>query len=225
MEEEEEAKVKAVSTRKKNELEADMNLLTKANYVAVAEAELQAYSERANSRSEISVPYVNRRERTEQYVFSQVRRNELHPEAEEFNHEQFPKQLIFDPKQVTVSEPLNQLPAANSQRFDSAELHGNSANQMDHSDFTRFLLRKDLLLQRLTVYDDKPENFFLWKGRFRSVVTDLCVTPSEEFDLLLKWLGPDSKKHAMSLMTSNAANPVKCLERLWERLNERYGAP
>ena len=74
-EEEEEAMVKAVSTRKKNELEADMNLLTKANYVAVAEAELQAYSEGANSRSSISVPYVNRRERKEQYVFSQVRHN------------------------------------------------------------------------------------------------------------------------------------------------------
>ena len=114
---EEEATVKAVSTSKKPDLEANMNLLTKAKDVAVDEAELQACSEGADSRSAISVPYVNRRERTEQYVFSQVRHNELNPEAEEFNHEQLPKQLIFDPTQVTVSEPLNPLPAANSQRL------------------------------------------------------------------------------------------------------------
>lgn len=51
------------------------------------------------------------------------------------------------------------------------------------------------------------------------------MTPCEEFDLLIKWLGPESKKHARSLRASNASNPAKGLERLWERLYERYGSP
>jgi len=57
------------------------------------------------------------------------------------------------------------------------------------------------------------------------VAVELSVSPCEEFDLLIKWLGPESKKHALSLRASNTSNPTKGLERLWERLHERYGCP
>lgn len=48
--------------------------------------------------------------------------------------------------------------------------------------------------------------------------------PLEESDLLVKWLGPESSKFAQSIRTSNIGNPSRALTKIWERLEERYGA-
>ena len=42
-------------------------------------------------------------------------------------------------------------------------------------------------------------------------------------DLLVKWLGPESKRHAISLRAVNVNNPERELQLIWERLHERYG--
>ncbi|XP_053375012.1 uncharacterized protein LOC128547190 [Mercenaria mercenaria] len=93
------------------------------------------------------------------------------------------------------------------------------------SELSRFLLRKDLLFSRLTKYDDKAENYSVWKTTFKSVVAELNVNSREELDLLVKWLGPDSVKHAISYRTSSSSDPARGVRNLWERLDERYGAP
>ncbi|XP_052694839.1 uncharacterized protein LOC128173163 [Crassostrea angulata] len=93
------------------------------------------------------------------------------------------------------------------------------------TDVTRFLLRKDLLFSRLTHFDDRPESYSAWKHSFMCVVNELQVLDSEQMDLLIKYLGPESKKHATSMRTSNIFDISRGLRRLWERLDERYGAP
>ncbi|CAG2233229.1 unnamed protein product [Mytilus edulis] len=67
------------------------------------------------------------------------------------------------------------------------------------SDLTRFLLKKDLLLSRLTVFNDKPESFCSWKACFKRIMSELEVNPSEELDLLVKYLGPESSSYAHSI--------------------------
>jgi hypothetical protein len=47
----------------------------------------------------------------------------------------------------------------------------------------------------------------------------------KQIDLLVKWLGTESSLHAVSIRSSNAGNPKRGLQRLWERLDERYGSP
>lgn len=42
---------------------------------------------------------------------------------------------------------------------------------------------------------------------------------------MIKWLGPISSTYARSIKISNVKNPVIRLERLWERLDDRYGCP
>lgn len=44
-------------------------------------------------------------------------------------------------------------------------------------------------------------------------------------DLLIKWLGPESKGFASSIRGSNVNDAVKKLDRIWERLEDRYGRP
>ena len=41
----------------------------------------------------------------------------------------------------------------------------------------------------------------------------------------MKWLGKDSQKYAQSLKTSTLSDPKRGLRRIWDRLDERYGAP
>ena len=93
------------------------------------------------------------------------------------------------------------------------------------NDLTKFLLKKDLLMTRLSFFTDHPESYAVWKNSFQGIVEELGCTPLEELDLLVKWLGPESKKYAMSIRTSNASCPHRGLQRLWERLDERYGCP
>ncbi|XP_071161241.1 uncharacterized protein [Mytilus edulis] len=93
------------------------------------------------------------------------------------------------------------------------------------SEITRFLLRKDLLFSRLTSFNDRAESFHTWKASFKNVTDELQVSDSEQIDLLIKWLGPESAKHGISIRASNANNPTIGIQRLWKRLDERYGAP
>ena len=93
------------------------------------------------------------------------------------------------------------------------------------NDLTKFLLKKDLCMSRLFFFTDHPESYAVWKNSFKGIVEELGCTPVEELDLLVKWLGPESKKYAMSIRTSNASCQSRGLERLWERLDERYGCP
>ena len=61
---------------------------------------------------------------------------------------------------------------------------------------------------------------------FKNIVSDLKVTPYEELDLMIKWLGPESTKHAINIRASHLNNPELHvgLKRVWERLDEKYGA-
>ncbi|XP_074662167.1 uncharacterized protein LOC141914773 [Tubulanus polymorphus] len=103
-----------------------------------------------------------------------------------------------------------------------------STTAQDHdtaSAITKFLLRKDLVFSRLSTFNDRAESYHVWKSSFESVVEELAVSDSEQLDLLVKWLGTDSARHAVSIRASNAENPTKGLQRLWQRLDERYGCP
>ena len=102
------------------------------------------------------------------------------------------------------------------------------SSQIDHQpagEITKFLLRKDLLFSRLTNYDDRPETYYAWKASFKCITEELSVTDSEQIDLMVKWLSPESSKQARSIRACNAENPSKGLTLLWKRLDDRYGSP
>ena len=133
------------------------------------------------------------------------------------------------PANQAAPSPLN----ANAPAFHpnlSGDLGTYEANQAKDSstvpnEFAKFLLKKDLLLSRLTAFSDRPEVYAVWKNSFRGIMLELNCSPTEELDLLVKWLGTESKKYASSIRASNANQPARGLKRLWERLDERYGCP
>ena len=92
-------------------------------------------------------------------------------------------------------------------------------------DMTKYLLKKDLILTRLTNFNDSPDTYQSWKASFKHVVREIEVNEIEEIDLLIKWLGPESRKHGVSLKSVYRHNPGKALICIWNRLDERYGSP
>lgn len=84
-----------------------------------------------------------------------------------------------------------------------------AGQQTSEDDVTRFLLRKDLLFSRLVNFNDKPESYCALKYSFQCVVNELQIMVSEQMDVLVKYLGPESRKHALSIRTSNILNVPK----------------
>ncbi|XP_053386674.1 uncharacterized protein LOC123538141 [Mercenaria mercenaria] len=93
------------------------------------------------------------------------------------------------------------------------------------SELTKYIMKKDLLLSRLSNFDDRAERYFSWKNSFLNIVKELDVTATEELDLLARWLGPESKRQAVSIRVSNPHDEQNALNKTWERLDERFGAP
>ena len=94
-----------------------------------------------------------------------------------------------------------------------------------YSDFTKFVMRKELSLSRLSKFDDNAEHYRVWRDGFSKVVEELEVCCEEEMDLLIKYLGPESRKWALSIRSSNFDNPRCGRDKIWERLNDRFASP
>ena len=92
------------------------------------------------------------------------------------------------------------------------------------SDFVKTFLKKDLQLQRLSVFDEKPLTFNSWKSSFKSVVDELDLTSKEEVDLLINHLGSESKNYAKNIAAASATSEL-ALNRIWSRLEDRFASP
>lgn len=122
-----------------------------------------------------------------------------------------------------------------------------STNQGNMSEeFSKFMVKKHMLLKRIHEFNDIPEFFGSWKNTFLNIVHERNLSQAEEVDLLVqfigpdskktalssrtvylfvKYLGPDSKKAAPSIQSANYSDTRRAKERIWQRLNERYARP
>lgn len=93
------------------------------------------------------------------------------------------------------------------------------------SDLAKFLIRSQLVTSGLSRFDDQPENYLSWKATFTSVLQGLDISATNEVDLLIKWLGPESSQLARRMKSVSIGHPSAALGLIWTRLEERYGAP
>ncbi|KAL0151744.1 hypothetical protein M9458_052970 [Cirrhinus mrigala] len=92
-------------------------------------------------------------------------------------------------------------------------------------DVAKYLMRREMVTSGLMEFDDQPENYWAWKTSFRSVIDELTLSPREELDLLIKWLGPASKEQARRIRAIHSHNSAAGLSMVWQRLKETYGTP
>lgn len=87
----------------------------------------------------------------------------------------------------------------------------------DISQLANYIPKKDLMLSKITTFDDRPEHYETWKFRFKSVCRDLILNSPEELDLLIRWLGPISVTYARSIRASTIDNPHLGIKKLLTR--------
>ncbi|XP_039863534.1 uncharacterized protein LOC120718871 [Simochromis diagramma] len=97
--------------------------------------------------------------------------------------------------------------------------------EQNMSDLVRFMARRELVTTGLLHFNDRPECYRAWKASFMNAIRGLNLSPSEQLDLLVKWLGKDSAEHARRIRSVYANQPANGLRAMWDRLNECYGAP
>ena len=132
---------------------------------------------------------------------------------------------VTNPVFAAVQSQPNFQPSVLQHSMQNDTISPNALLHNAMSDITRFMYRKDFLLSRFVNFDDKPDSYESWRASFQSVTRELGVTPFEEMDLLVKWLGPESCKFAKSIRAANAHDPPRGLQRIYDRLQERYGRP
>lgn len=93
------------------------------------------------------------------------------------------------------------------------------------SELAVYLARRDLVTAGLKVFDNQPASYLSWKSSFVNAVEGLSLKPSEELDLLIKWLGGESLHHAKRIRAVYVNNPFMGLNMLWRRLDKCYGSP
>ena len=85
-------------------------------------------------------------------------------------------------------------------------------------------MRKEVSLSGLDKFNDNPDTYSVWKAWLCDVMRELAVFPVEEMDLLIKYLGPESKKEALNIRALNASNPHHSLFQIWKRLEDRFAS-
>ncbi|KAK3084088.1 hypothetical protein FSP39_007909 [Pinctada imbricata] len=237
---EREMKVRAAETEQMyTDLDADMELLNIKEEYQIAEAEL-SMDRLEDDNPDINLPTTTSYEKSRDYVAGMDRG--LNPDAEPFSMlkptiTQIPSSVKFPTvaHNAPVCTPAALGPQGNVYGQTTYGAHPlyqapplmsipQPASQ-GAQDLTNFLLRKDLILQRMQNFNDDPSTYFVWKGTFKNVIEDARVTAHEEIQLLLRWLGPESVKQATSIRRANPNNSESALLKIWERLDERFGAP
>ena len=250
--EEEEQIRRAEAARKTSDLETNIHLLNAEKEKAAADAGLQAIESFVDTDSEkISlVATSDSEERTRKYVdevrnfrakydtdFQDQESTVFNPEAKPF----IPRPVYSQSAQpeviglhsssiaqqpMTHLQTLPQLNADIAPQAPAPQVKNELSSENSHfSHLANYIMKKDLMMSRITAFDDRPEHYATWKCSFKSVCQDLNLCPTEEIDLLIRWLGPTSVNHARSIRASTIDNPLLGIKKLWSRLDERFGSP
>ncbi|XP_062590301.1 uncharacterized protein LOC134251896 [Saccostrea cucullata] len=208
----------AALEKQKAATDIDIWLSKEKEAAAVANAEVNAMEnyDRGSQGSfqfDIEEQSVERtaRERTEAYVNSQAsNHSEITPsyvQHDDASHRSRP---------ASISQAGFHFPTAS---------HVQPHEQSPIVDLSNYLLKKDLLLHRFSAFDDSAQNYTVWKVGFLNILKELKASPIEELDLLTKWLGPESKRYALSIRSANTYQPERGLSLIWARLEDLYGKP
>lgn len=194
--EEEEQKRRAEVTRKSVDFVTDLELLCAQKEKAIVDAELQAMVEFdvIDSHLDTDLDTIDSAEKTRKYIDDVFKyNNETTKDYEPRNQETVIPTItteislgeIFPQQPKVHRKTITELPVDSEQRHVSTEKHEPTSGSSQFSQLANYILKKDLMLSRITSFDDKPEHYQTWKSSFKSVFQDLKLSPPEELNLLI----------------------------------------
>ncbi|VDI39508.1 Hypothetical predicted protein [Mytilus galloprovincialis] len=190
--------------KKRSDLESNLTVLKHKREVAEAEAELSVVKEVledkcdsiSNKSGKLPDNEICTSEIVKSYVASQrpevcvpVEETKLNPYVPEF----VPSTTL--PKEIKTSQPQQTMLVSETPvyRLDSEKTNTNQIPSPGIIDLTKYIMKKDIMLSRMSQFDDKPEKYCSWKRSFKNIMKELDATSPEELDLLNKWLGRNQR--------------------------------
>ena len=176
----------AQTERKKAHLKTDIDLLNTKMEAAAIEAEADAYETNCDLDDDISHVLSEKHVQTSESKAAAYI-NQITSAANGENDTQGKH------RDVNIKLSGNSLlnPTANTFEPQISHQHYEDLKEQtdDHeraiaTDFTRFLLKKDLMFSRFNFFTDKAEFYPSWKGSFKNIIHDIKAEPIEEIDLL-----------------------------------------
>lgn len=147
------AEERAKSQKRTEDLEADLKLLNIKKEVAVAEAEVpSAEGEEICDRNIGDIEIESQTERSKKYV-------EQHSSASLYSDRRKPAVNYERPSSV-IRQSISQRPVPDASSIQTRQL------TVIPADFTRYMLKKDLLVSRLIKFNNKPEFYPSWRDSF-----------------------------------------------------------
>lgn len=123
--------------------------------------------------------------------------------------------------QIPVSEKVSQ---PQTSYLSGSTQQPPSTDHAGMSEIARYLVRRELMNSGLSKFDNGPENYLAWKSSFMNALEGLSLTPSEELDLLTRWLGPQSSEQVKRVRAVHVADPAAGRRMAWCRLAESFGS-
>ncbi|XP_038139099.1 uncharacterized protein LOC119782277 [Cyprinodon tularosa] len=235
------ADLEASVLKQKADLEASLHILQSQRVAAAAEAEATAYEE-----EEIESGEKLKELHTTEEPLSPIEQtsNYIEQHAELFR-DTLPPERGPDSTEATITRQRYRYPKLEKIEFkrekpskwDQPLTHLDRTQQPHQSDrgfvpepqgahdLAKYLMRREFVSSGLLKFDDRPEHYWSWKASFRGATQDLNLSPREELDLMVKWLGLDSSQQAMRIRSVHVLNPAAGLNMVWQRLEECYGMP
>lgn len=146
------AEERAKSQKRTEDLEADLKLLYIKKEVAVAEAEVpSAEGEEICDRNIGDIEIESQTERTKKYV-------EQHSSASLYSNRK--PAVNYERPSSVIRQSISQRPVPDASSIQTRQL------TVIPADFTRYMLKKDLLVSRLIKFNNKPEFYPSWRDSF-----------------------------------------------------------
>ena len=197
--------------------EAALLLLNAERDAAVAEAEASILEEEDGSRKSdnLNLPQEDHEDRVDHFVLNTCSNNG----SDEVS---FPRQTKVSEPEIRIvpnapvvhNHPVPTL--ASPQPLDTVKVI---------SEVSNILLKKELVTCGLRSFNDIAGNYRSWRASFKQSVMELKINASQEMDLLIKWLGKDSRQLVLPIHSIHVGRPELGLHRMWDLLDRRYGAP
>ncbi|XP_062581093.1 uncharacterized protein LOC134242906 [Saccostrea cucullata] len=240
--------MESILRQKEAKLEAHRTMLKHLDEELALEAQLKRFRAQREMKmveSELSVlkdeprlrelaPSLSSRSKTEEYLkllprFEEERKK--HEDVGQFSKTNSPKIDDSQKEAIVMSTPAQSFSSPSNDNVPRAQLNpeaqpfvppGNGLSMIDV--FTKHLVKRDLILSRLSTFDDNPMMFISWKMGFNGIMEELGATDTERLELLCEKLGPESSRQAKTIRACNASSPNIAIKKIWERLERRFGA-
>ena len=133
----------------------------------------------------------------------------------------------FKPAPQAQSPPSSQSLNPIASIFHLQSQPGQDSLKSNHNSITpyvEFMARRELIANKIEKFNDKPENYLVWKESFRNMVRDVHITPREELSLMTEYTTNNTKALVQKLRNAFITNPQAGLMEVWRKLDERYGS-